>query len=157
MRYPIAVTMAALTITACGGGTTAEFTEPAPETTVVDTTTTAPTTTTTTAPAPPATRPTVPVNTEPPLNGYQPDVFLDSVRDFAPMWYYTYTDENLLNIALLSCENLDGGTAVDRLLIELMVMVDNVDPTLNDSIGVFLRSVVRYICPEHFWQIEALG
>ena len=154
MRNTIAAVTAALTITACGGTAATEFTETtsAPETTAAPTTTT----TTTTTPAPPVTRPTVPVNTEPPMNGYQPDVYLDAVRDFAPMWYYSYTDENLINLALLSCENLDNGMAIDRLLFELMDMVYEVDPDLNDTIGIWLRSVVRYVCPEYFYQIENL-
>jgi hypothetical protein len=152
MKYQIAAATAALTIAACGGTTATEFagTTAAPETTA------APTTTTTTTTAPRTTRPTVPVNTEPPMNGYQPDVYLEALRDFVPDWYYSYTDENLINLALLSCENLDSGMAIDRLLFELMVMVDEVDPSLNDSIGVWLRAVVRYVCPEYFYQIENL-
>lgn len=112
---------------------------------------------TTTEARPPATRPTITAATEPPLNGYQPDLYIDMVEEFAPYWYYSYTDDVLLNLAHLSCQTLDEGAAVERLLFDLMSMVDDVDPALNDSIGTWLRAVVRYVCPEHYGLIEDIG
>lgn len=153
MKHILAVT-SALLLTGCSTSVTSEppaTTAQAAETTVA--TTTAPTTTTTTQPPVPETRPTVPITTEPPMNGYQPDLYLEVVKEFTPYWYYSYTDDVLLELAHLSCQSLDEGTAVERLLFELMAMVDDVDTALNDSIGAWLRSVVRYICPEHFPQI----
>jgi len=117
--------------------------------------TTAPTTTTE-APTP-ETRPTLAPYEEPPMNGYQPDVYLDMVRSDTPLWYYSYTDEVLLNLGAGICDSLDQGIAIDRLLVEVYLMVAEVDPALNDSIGLYMRYVVRYVCPEHFGQIEALG
>jgi len=120
----------------------------APETTEAPATTQAP---------PPETRPTLPPEPEePPMNGYQPDVYLDYTRDNTPYWYYSYTDENLKGLAIALCDELDAGMAIDRLLIDTMVMADDIDPVLNDDIGLFFRGVVRYICPEHYGQIEAL-
>ena len=116
-------------------------------------TTAAPTTT-----QPPATRPTLPPpDEEPAMNGYQPDVYLDIVRKHIPYWYYNYSDENLLNLGIVICDEIDAGTPIDRLLIEVMTMALDIDPELNENVGLFMRYVVRYICPENFWQIEALN
>jgi hypothetical protein len=113
---------------------------------------------TTTAEAPTSeTRPTLAPYEEPPMNGYQPDVYLDMVREDTPLWYYSYTDDVLINLAVGICDSLDQGFAIDRLLVEVMLMVSEVDPTLNESIGLWMRHVVRYVCPEHFGQIEALA
>jgi len=118
--------------------------------------TTAAPTTTTEAPTP-ETRPTLAPYEEPPMNGYQPDVYLDMVRSDTPLWYYSYTDDVLINLGVGICDSLDQGIAIDRLLVEVMLMVADVDPALNDSIGLYMRYVVRYVCPEHFGQIEALA
>jgi hypothetical protein len=78
-------------------------------------TTAAPTTT-----QPPATRPTLPPpDEEPAMNGYQPDVYLDIVRKDIPYWYYNYTDENLLSLGIAICDEIDAGTPIDRLLLEV--------------------------------------
>ena len=141
----------AIAVSACAGEKIVYVdatTVPPVETTAAPTTTQAP---------PPETRPTLPPEPEePPINGYQPDVYLDYTRDYTPYWYYSYTDENLKGLAIALCDELDAGMAIDRLLIDTMVMADDIDPVLNDDIGLFFRGVVRYICPEHYGQIEAL-
>lgn len=145
--------LAAITLTGCGKEIV--YVETAPSTTFTPTTTIAPTTT---QPAPPETRPTLPPEPEEPaMNGYQPDVFLDYTRENTPYWYYSYTDDNLINLAISTCEWLDEGTPIDRVLIETMIMAEEIDPTLNNDIGLFFRGIARYICPEHYNQIEELA
>lgn len=148
-----------LFLAACGGErivyVESTTTEPQVETTEAPVeTTVAPTTTVEEVPE---TRPTLAPYEEPPMNGYQPDVYLDMVRENNPLWYYSYTDEVLINLAIGICDSLDQGIAIDRLLVEVMLMVADVDPTLNESIGLWMRYVVRYACPEHYGQIEALA
>lgn len=152
---------ASLLLTACGGTTTElvlQDSQLTPETTVTvsETTTTTVAPTTTLEPVP-ETRPTLAPYEEPPMNGYQPDVYLDMVQDDIPLWYYSYSDENLLSLSIAICDSLDAGAQIDRLLVEVMLMVADVDPALNDSLGLWMRYVVRYICPEHYGQIEALA
>lgn len=155
MKTIIATTLAALTLTACGKEIVYVEAEPTPTT---QTPTTTATPTTTTQPAPPETRPTLPPEPqEPAMNGYQPDTFLDYTKNNTPYWYYSYTDENLLNLGLSLCEWLDAGTSIDRVLIETMYMAEDIDPALNNDVGIFIRGIVRYICPEHYGQIEALN
>jgi hypothetical protein len=159
MKTIIVTTIAALTLTACGKEIvyvntedTAPAEQPAEEpaeTTIAPTTTQAPT---------PETRPTLPPEPEEPaMNGYQPDVYLQYTKDNTPYWYYSYTDENLINLGISLCEWLDEGTTIDRILLETMYMAEDIDPALNDDVGIFIRGVVRYICPEHYGQIEALA
>lgn len=156
------LTVAAITVTslsACGKEIVYIEAEPSTPATVLSTTTEPPATTvapTTTQAPPPETRPTIPVTTEPPMNGYQPDLFIDVVKEWAPYWYWNYTDENLLNIALSACEWLDAGTGIEDVLLESLWMVQDIDPALGDDIGIVMRAIVRYVCPEHFGQIEAL-
>jgi hypothetical protein len=38
-----------------------------------------------------------------------------------------------------------------------MYMAEDIDPALNNDVGIFIRGIVRYICPEHYGQIEALN
>lgn len=160
MRKIILAAAIALPLTACGtekvvyvdSADTVPAEEPAEEpveTTAAPTTTQAPT---------PATRPTLPPEPEEPaMNGYQEDVYLRMVRENTPYWYYSYTNDNLVGLAIAICDELDAGTPVDRQLVNLMIMAEDVDPALNDDIGLFMRYVVRYVCPEHFYQIEALN
>ena len=160
MKKIILAAAIALPLVSCGGkeivylesADTAPAEEPAEEpveTTAAPTTTQAPT---------PATRPTLPPEPEePPMNGYQPDVYLDIVQENIPYWYYSYSDENLTGLGIAICDELDAGTAVDRQLMNIIVMVQDIDPDLADDSGLFMRYVVRYICPEHYGQIESLN
>ena len=160
MKKIILAAAIALPLVSCGGkeivyvdsADTVPAEEPAEEpveTTAAPTTTQAPT---------PATRPTLPPpEEEPPMNGYQRNVYLDMVKKDTPYWYYSYTDENLVGLGIALCDELDAGQTVDRLLVETMIMAEDIDPDLNDDIGLFMRYVVRYICPEHYVQIEAMN
>lgn len=150
MKKIITAAAILLTLAACGGEKVVylQTTEPA----VIETTSPPATTK-----APPATRPTLPPDEgEPPMNGYQEDVYLDYIMDVAPFWYFNYTDENLINLAVAVCEELDAGAKVERLLVEVMLMAADVDEELNETIGLWMRGVVRYVCPEHYGQIAAL-
>ena len=91
------------------------------------------------------------------MNGYQENVYLQMLRDNTPYWYYSYTNENLVGLALAICDELDAGTPVDKQLVNLLVMIQNVDPELGETAGLFMRYVVRYVCPEHYVQIENLN
>lgn len=144
--------LSTLFLAACGGEKVVYVESITTEPPVVETTS-APTTTQ----APPATRPTLPPDEgEPPMNGYQEDVYLDYIKDVAPFWYYNYTDQNLINLGVAICEELDAGAQIDRLLIEVMIMAADVDEQLNDTVGLWMRGVVRYVCPEHYGQIASL-
>lgn len=161
MRNILIAATAVLTFTACSSSSeSTTFQTPAEtlpaEEPVVETTTTVAVTITTEAPVP-VTRPTVPVVTEPPLNGYQPDVFLDQVRSDISYWYYSYGDDALVDMGLLLCQEIDNGNTVDRVLVDFYLIAQNQDPTLAENAGLYLRYVVRYLCPEHFWQIDALN
>lgn len=149
---------AAIALSACGGSDSPSLLESTPATTAApETTTTVEVTTTTAAPAPPETRPTVPVVTEPPLRGYQPDVFLDMLRSDVSYFYYSYADDNLVDMGLLLCQELDNGASIDRLLIDFTIMASDQDYELGNHTGLYMRYVVRYLCPEHYGQIEALS
>lgn len=165
MNKIIPVALAAIVLASCGSSgsadvvsaDSAETTEVVQETEQPVETTTTSTTTTTEAPTP-STRPTLPPEPEEPaMNGYQPDVYIDILRDNVPYWYYNYSDENLINIGIAVCEELDAGVPVDRQLMDLYVTAIDVDYDLGDDVGFVMRYIVRYICPEHFDQIEALA
>lgn len=159
MNKIIPVALAAIILASCGSSESADAVsaDSAETTEVVQETTTTSTTTTTEAPTP-STRPTLPPEPEEPaMNGYQPDVYIDILRDNVPYWYYNYSDENLVNIGIAVCEELDAGVSVDRQLITLYNTAVDVDYGLGDDVGFVMRYIVRYICPEHYGQIEALA
>jgi hypothetical protein len=155
MRNILIALTASLSLLACGGSSTeivssdtaVPVTTSAPETTttVVDTTTTqAPT---------PATRPTITAPAEPDMNGYQPDVFLSMIEKDLFYWNISYTDDVLINIGNLSCQEFDAGTEVEDYLVTFYVMVSDQDPLLAENVGLFLRYAIRYLCPEHYNKI----
>jgi hypothetical protein len=147
-------------LSACSSGNDVSVSSEQPIETIASTITLEITTTTstTTTTHPPITRPTLPPEPgEPPMNGYQENVYLQMLRDNTPYWYYSYTNENLVGLALAICDELDAGTPVDKQLVNLLVMIQNVDPELGETAGLFMRYVVRYVCPEHYVQIENLN
>lgn len=153
MKKIIITSMAFFILSACNSGS--DLSVSSEQFTQVTTTEVEITTTTT---HPPITRPTLPPEPgEPPMNGYQEDVYLNMLRENASYWYYNYTNENLVNLALAICDELDAGTPVDKQLVNLLVMIQDVDPQLSDEAGLFIRYVVRYVCPEHYVQIESFN
>lgn len=154
MKTLATATLATIILTGCGKEIVYVEAEPATTTQTPETTTVAPTTTQ--APTP-QTRPTLPKYEEPPMNGYQPEVFLDYMFENAPYWYWSYTEDNLLNVALSACEWLDTGTRIEEVLYETLYMIQDIDTELGETVGTMLRGAVRYICPEHWNQIDKLN
>jgi hypothetical protein len=108
----------------------------------------------------PPTRPTVTYPqryTEPPSNGYQPALFHDYIDNIAPDWSRYYTDENLMKLALISCDLFDQGITARQYLVNTSPLVEDVNPKLADSLGLFARGVILYICPENMWVIEQIS
>ena len=145
-----------LFLAACGGTPEVVSSEAASATTttVAETTTTVALTTTTQS-APPETRPIITAPTEPDMNGYQPDVFLSMVERDIWYWNISYTDDVLVSLGNLSCQALDEGQEVEDYLVTFYLMATEQDPTLGEDVGLFLRYAIKYLCPEHFGQIEA--
>ena len=148
----------ALLASACGGGMVSNHVSDADEVVEFSTTTTEATTTTTEATTTTvAVRPTVPSYQEPPMNGYQPDVFIEFMVDWAIDWYFSYADDDLIEIGLLVCQSLDAGERIEAVLWNILEVATELNEGMADTTGYFMRGTVRYLCPEHYRLIEQIN
>lgn len=108
----------------------------------------------------PPTRPTVSYPqeyTEPPSSGYQPVLFHEYIDNITPDWSRYYTDENLMKLALISCDLFDQGITARQYLANTTSVIQDVNPKLANTLGLFARGTILYVCPENIWVIEQIS
>lgn len=137
-----------------GGGDPVEEVEAAPATTseaVVETTTTteAPTTTTTTQP------PTTTTVAELPDDAME-SLFLAFVRDWSrdqPLNIIdTATDSMLIDLALSTCQALDGGVSLEDIATVAALSLaenDSLTDANVEAVGIIIGAGVEAFCPQH--------
>jgi hypothetical protein len=145
-----------LLILASCGGTEIVYVTPTtkPEESTTTTTTQVATTLATTPPL--ATRP--PSNVPSGSSGsYDPDGYdnflWSSVNDF----WWLFTEEELLQMGLLVCEEFDRGSTLDQVTTALVqVMSDTNTAYLAEGLAGVTAGALTFLCPEHGWWLNTI-
>ena len=128
--FVVALVAAGLLISACGGGVGGSN----PTVTV----------TATQEPAPFPTEPTV---------ADKEYMFLETMRNSGITWLMVADSDQLLSLAMQTCQILDSGYTVDQLIEELATGFVNDgltnDPELYEGTGMLIGASVAVFCPEY--------
>lgn len=140
----IATLSGALLLTACGSKTVYVTVEPS--------TTTTPKTTTTTEAR--VSRPPVSVLSRP---SYDPDGYDEMLWSEANEFWWQFTQEELLNMGLVICQQFDMGRTLDQVTSQLIdILIANGIPEYSLAIGTMMGSALIYLCPEHEWWLDTI-
>jgi hypothetical protein len=112
------------------------------------------TTTTTKAPTPRPPSSTFPESTS---SVYDPDSYDTAIWSQARDFWWMFTTEELLNMGLLICEELDAGSSLESVSQQLVdIMINTNTAYLAQGLAAMTAAALMYLCPEHQWQIDAI-
>lgn len=83
------------------------------------------------------------------------ELFLRDAREFQPA-LYQYTDDELIEVALLSCGALDEGVPIEDLLVMLIDAFVASDPAAMEGIAYVIGGGIVLFCPHHEYQLDRL-
>lgn len=112
------------------------------------------TTTTTKAPTPRPSSSTFPDSTS---SIYDPASYDSAIWTQARDFWWMFTTEELLNMGLLICEELDAGSSLESVSQQLVdIMINTNTAYLAQGLAAMTAAALMYLCPEHQWQIDAI-
>lgn len=82
-------------------------------------------------------------------------LFLRDARESQPA-LYQYTDDELIEVALLSCGALDEGVPLEDLLVMLVDAFVGSDPAAMEGIAYVIGGGIVLFCPHHEYQVDRL-
>ena len=139
-------------LASCGGETVyvvTETTKPAQEevteTTVQRTTTTKPAET-----RPPASAPA-------PSGSYSPALYDDFLWESVNEFWWLFTEDQLLQMGLLVCQEFDRGQTLDQVTESLIGVMSNTSTLyLSEGMAAVTAGALTFLCPEHGWWLDTI-
>ena len=139
-------------LASCGGETVyivTESTKPvqeeATETTVQRTTTTRPAET-----RPPASAPAT-------SSYYSPELYDDFLWESVNEFWWLFTEDQLLQMGLLVCQEFDRGQTLDQVTESLIGVMSNTSTLyLSEGMAAVTAGALTFLCPEHGWWLETI-
>ena len=129
-------------VVSCGGTEVVYVKETVPADEVESTTTASPKTT-----VPAATRP--PSNVPDYSGGYDPELYDDFLWESVNEFWWLFSEDQLLQMGLLVCEEFDRGSTMDEVTRALTQIVQNTSPAFMDGLAAVTAGALVFLCPEH--------
>lgn len=150
MKRLALVGFAALAVSACS----TEVRYVTPETTDAPTTTVRATTTT----QPSSSRPPASVpQSSSRLGGYNPELYDDFLWDSVNDFWWLFSQEQLLTMGLIVCEEFDRGQTLDEVTMSLLETMSNTNTLdLMEGMAAVVAGAVTFLCDEHAWWLATI-